>query len=213
MPWKGAVRTRTGLKPGEMVRVGTPHLAAVADDARVALPLLVRARLEQTESRRAAAESELIALRNSALLSRLRDLDQLLSGYDPEAYDQALQRLANGALLDELTEEARRRKDAVAVATDALQRSAATMREHISAFEALAPQRALLDEASRLQGILDGMESEALRTQSAARRAGLQLDEARGYLETLEQLACRETTAFHGELLTWPRPSRSRVDR
>ncbi|MEV0635710.1 AAA domain-containing protein [Streptomyces sp. NPDC050619] len=201
---EGAVRTRAGLKPGEMVRVGTAHLASVAEDARVSLPLLVRARLEETESRRAAAEAELIELTNSPLLTRLRDLGHLLSGYDPDAYRQARQRLANGRLLDELAEKTEDIRTAVTAAADVHDRCAAVTRQRLEALEALAPQRALLDEAARLRSVLDGMESETLQAQSAARSAERRLSEARLELGALEQekglRARRRTKARRNEL-------------
>ncbi|GHH02895.1 AAA domain-containing protein [Streptomyces lanatus] len=221
---EGAIRTRIGLKPGEMVRVGTPHLASVAKDDRVSLPLLVRARLEEKENERAEAEAELIALRASPELSRLRDLDQLLSGYDPEAYADARRRIRNGALLDDLARQAEERQVPVAAATEAYEQAAAVTRERTAALEALAPQRAQLAEAARLQGVLDGMESETLQAQSAARRAEGELWEARRELDALERekgvFARRRTKPRRTELghhvagldTTWRRAAASALD-
>ncbi|WP_371098340.1 AAA domain-containing protein [Streptomyces sanglieri] len=183
---EGAVRTRTGLLPGELVRVGTPHLASVADDPRVCLALLVQERIRETEDRRQQTESDLLALRDSPVLTRLRGLDDALSGYDPEAYRQAHDRLAHGSLLTALAADVADADTEVKEATGHRDHAAEAVRRCLAAERSVDDQRAQLTEAVRLQAVLDSMEQELLPAQSAARKARLPLEKARQELDTLD---------------------------
>lgn len=182
---EGAVQTRTGLLPGEMVRVGAPHLTSIAEDPRVCLPLLVRERVQEAEDRRAATESELIALRGSPLLSRLGDLGHLLSGYDPEAYRQAQGRLAHGKHLDRLADKLADAGTAVLEVNKARARCADNIQHAVSAEQAVTPQRQQLAEAARLRNILNDMERDALHGHSTARSAERPLEQARQEMNAL----------------------------
>ncbi|MDX2936499.1 AAA domain-containing protein [Streptomyces ipomoeae] len=77
--------------PGDIVRVGPPHLKEVAEDASVSLPLMVQARLAETADRRAAVETELVEIRNRA--GQLAAFDSALAGFDASAYFAALKLL------------------------------------------------------------------------------------------------------------------------
>ncbi|MFF4664204.1 AAA domain-containing protein [Streptomyces sp. NPDC001282] len=86
----GVVRDRRHT-PGDIVRVGPPHLKEVAEDPSVSLPLMVRAQLTETAERRSALESELVAIKDRS--AELATLDAALSGFDSDAYDAALELL------------------------------------------------------------------------------------------------------------------------
>ncbi|GAA3377580.1 hypothetical protein GCM10020367_53790 [Streptomyces sannanensis] len=77
--------------PGDIVRVGPPHLREVAEDPSISLPLMVQARLAETADRRSGIEGELVAIRNRA--EQLAALDTALAGFDPSAYFAALKLL------------------------------------------------------------------------------------------------------------------------
>ncbi|MEU6931019.1 AAA domain-containing protein [Streptomyces sp. NPDC046374] len=77
--------------PGEIVRVGPPHLKEVAEDPSVSLPMMVRARLAETAQRRSSLESELVAIKERA--SELARLEAVLTRFDSSAYYAALELL------------------------------------------------------------------------------------------------------------------------
>jgi hypothetical protein len=184
---EGAVRTRADLRPGELVRVGTPHLASIAENPKVCLSLLIRAQVEAAEERRAKTEEELVGLRQSSLLTGLEQLEHQLSGYDPDEYREALVRIANGRNHDLLA------KAHAAALTD--QRSAADQVElHTgivnrcrTAEEAVATQRELLTKAAQLQQLLHDMEQDMLDAQTAARKSARALTLARQELDALSR--------------------------
>lgn len=86
----GVVRAKQH-NPGDIVRVGPPHLREVAEDASVSLPLMVKARLADTAARRGTLEAELVAMKHRA--EQLATLDSGLAGFDSSAYFAALKRL------------------------------------------------------------------------------------------------------------------------
>ncbi|WP_435973561.1 AAA domain-containing protein [Streptomyces sp. Qhu_M48] len=86
----GVVREKRH-SPGDIVRVGPPHLREVAEDASVSLPLMVRERLAEVAERRRTVEAELVAVRNRA--GQLAALNTVLAGFDPAAYFAALKLL------------------------------------------------------------------------------------------------------------------------
>ncbi|WP_348652265.1 AAA domain-containing protein [Streptomyces sp. 71268] len=86
----GVVRERRH-GPGEIVRVGPPHLKEVAEDPSVSLPMMVRARLAETAQRRGSLESELVAIKERA--AELARLEAVLTRFDSSAYYAALELL------------------------------------------------------------------------------------------------------------------------
>ncbi|KMS76664.1 hypothetical protein ACM01_02050 [Streptomyces viridochromogenes] len=86
----GVVREKRH-SPGEIVRVGPPHLKEVAEDPSVSLPLMVRTRLAQTAQRRSAVEAELVDIRDRA--GQLAAMGAALAGFDAAGYFAALQLL------------------------------------------------------------------------------------------------------------------------
>ncbi|WP_406049283.1 AAA domain-containing protein [Streptomyces virginiae] len=97
--------------PGDIVRVGPPHLREVAEDPTVSLPLMVKARLADAAARRSAVEAELVAVKDRA--EQLAALDSSLAGFDSSSYFAALKLLRTPgedlASARSRAEEARRR--------------------------------------------------------------------------------------------------------
>lgn len=91
----GVVRQKRHA-PGDIVRVGPPHLKGIADDPEVSLPLIVRARLAETTERSGGIERELVAIRNRA--AELAALGAKVVGFDPAAYFAALKLLRTPGL-------------------------------------------------------------------------------------------------------------------
>ncbi|PSJ29651.1 hypothetical protein B7P34_06225 [Streptosporangium nondiastaticum] len=83
----GVIRDRKH-GPGDIVRVGPPHLKEVAEDASVSLPLMVKARLAEAAERRSSLEAELITVKDRA--AELASLEGALAGFDASAYFSAL---------------------------------------------------------------------------------------------------------------------------
>jgi len=78
---------------GEVVRVGPPQLREIADDPQICLPLMVQARLAETEERRRAAALDLLEMDRRS--ERLRSLQAKLAGFDIAAYETAAALLAD----------------------------------------------------------------------------------------------------------------------
>ncbi|HEY6312922.1 MAG TPA: AAA domain-containing protein [Streptosporangiaceae bacterium] len=87
----GVVRERRH-QPGDVVRVGPPQLHEIADDPQVCLPLMVRARLAEVEEQRRAVAVDLLEMNHRR--ERLQDLQARLAGFEPAAYDAAVNLLA-----------------------------------------------------------------------------------------------------------------------
>lgn len=154
---QGAVTLRNP-PPGELLRVGTPHLASVANDPRVSLSLLVRAKLEDAVQEREEAESDLVELTAHPVLRGLAELEKRLSGFDEAAYQQALERLANETAVrqadDQITEwqERNRRGTAALAAAERALDQALTDQKRV------APQREALQAAAALATELDDLD-------------------------------------------------------
>lgn len=87
----GVVRERRH-QLGDVVRVGPPQLREIADDPQVCLPLMVRARLAEVDEQRRAAAVDLLEMNRRE--ARLQDLEARLAGFEPAAYDAAVNLLA-----------------------------------------------------------------------------------------------------------------------
>ena len=87
----GVVRERRH-QLGDIVRVGPPQLREIADDPQVCLPLMVRARLAEVEEQRRAVAADLLEMNRCR--EHLQDLEARLAGFEPAAYDAAVNLLA-----------------------------------------------------------------------------------------------------------------------
>lgn len=154
---QGTVKLRDA-QPGELLRVGMAHLASVATDPRVALPLLVRAKLQDVMKAREAAERKLVELTSQPVLRDLADLDERLTGYDEGAYHQARERVAHAVAVErantflaqtsrDVDERAEQHAAAEQGLADALadQEAVALQREHLEEAATLAAELARLD--------------------------------------------------------------------
>ncbi|MFE4170857.1 AAA domain-containing protein [Streptomyces sp. NPDC056909] len=157
---EGVLKGRSSLPPGLMVRVGSPALRHVAEDPRVSLPLLVRARVAEAERAVEGIAEQLASLASEPTLTELRETETRLAGFDPDTYEQAKTRLAHGVLVERLATEL---EAAEAVEADARIRSGHASSEHQGArgrWESWARQRALLEQVAQwLSEIEKGEES------------------------------------------------------
>lgn len=85
--------------PGEVVRVGPPALAELAEDERVVLERLTTHVSQDVDAQRQAIEARLAAIaeRDAAI----HQLDEQLAGYDQAAYERATAWVEHGCRLEE----------------------------------------------------------------------------------------------------------------
>lgn len=165
--------------PGRVVRAGTPHLAAVAADSRVALPHLVRAAGDELERQRQELEVRILALRKDAVLTEVEEAGRRLEGFDEVEYSRARQRLEawqDAPWLEHVVQRRRTEVEKAIVETTAAARQESAARQ---AWDQIAEARAELEEADRLRARLADLRVE--REQAAleallleGHRAGLE---------------------------------------
>lgn len=146
---QGAIRRRNP-EPGELLRVGTPHLASVANDPRVSLSLLVRARLEHVVQEREDAESELLELAQHPVLRGLADLERRLNGFDEAAYQRARERLRHEEELERANALVTQWEENVSRCSTALSAAHVAAARALAEQQAVSPQREALRAASAL---------------------------------------------------------------
>jgi hypothetical protein len=148
-------------EPGELIRVGTPHLVAIATDHRVSLPSLVQARLTELSKRCDAVAQELIKAGWSPELAKLAELEDRLADYDHDRYLAALRRVDNEATVAAATaahREAERRWEEATGQVAAAENHVAQARYR---WQAAEPAMALLDQADQIRRELDGYAAQA----------------------------------------------------
>ncbi|REK84815.1 hypothetical protein DY245_41180 [Streptomyces inhibens] len=189
-------------EPGDIVRVGPPHLREVAEDPSVSLPLMVQARLTETAERRSAVEAELVAIRDRA--EQLAALDSALAGFDPPTYFAALKLLRTpgqdlASALARLTNAHSRLAEADRQLEDAVS-AAETAAARVSAAE---PSRAQWRQAEQLSGEVvqirqaaENREADALIAEDRCRTLSGEL----GELEALGAIAKRRARKKIAEL-------------
>ncbi|MFC3995207.1 AAA domain-containing protein [Nocardiopsis sediminis] len=107
--------------PGAMIRVGTPHLAAVADNEAVSLTALKRVRQQAKEDELRALEAEIARVRLP--VAEYEEAQARLGGFDQNAYFAARDRIdASARAVDLQGQQSRQAHDAEG-ARQALQRA------------------------------------------------------------------------------------------
>jgi hypothetical protein len=169
--------------PGTMVRVGPPHLRAVADDESISLTRLAAARAASLEWERREIEERLVLLSGAG---RAHELDVVLDGFDPASHEAAAELVERerraatmGGRLDDLAAAA----GAAAAACEAAERVrlAADGR-----WAAIQPARAHLAEAARLREELLGLQVAANRAAAVRREIDHRCTTMRAHLHVAE---------------------------
>jgi hypothetical protein len=156
----GVLRSREP-EPGELIRVGTPHLVAIATDHRVSLPSLVQARLTELSKRCDDVAQQLIKVGRAPELTKLAELEDRLAGYDHERYLAAMRRVDNKARVAAATaahREAERRWEEATGQVAAAENRVAQARHR---WQAAKPAMVLLDQADQVRRELDGYAAQA----------------------------------------------------
>ncbi|MEV6671991.1 AAA domain-containing protein [Streptomyces sp. NPDC051162] len=172
-------------QPGDIVRVGPPHLREVADDPSVSLPLMVRDRLAETAERRRTVEAELVAVRDRA--RRLAALETALAGFDPPAYFAALKLLRTPGE-DPASALARqsRSQDQLDEAEQALAVATTAQETALGRVRASEPYRAQWDQIDALRTEQTNIRKAAERHEAAALLSEGNYLDLRGQLRQLE---------------------------
>ncbi|MFG2045254.1 AAA domain-containing protein [Dactylosporangium sp. NPDC048998] len=98
----GVLRHR-GHAPGDLVRVGTAHLAEIATNPQVSLAHLVRGRLAAVDQHREELSRQLVSLRDDG--DRLAAEEEALAGFDPQADARARALIAATDRIHRLAEQ------------------------------------------------------------------------------------------------------------
>ncbi|MGC9539813.1 AAA domain-containing protein [Streptomyces sp. UG1] len=180
----GVVRERRH-RPGDVVRVGPPHLREVAEDPEVSLPLIVRARLTEVDAKLASTARQLAESNTRA--RELEELESRLAGFDARAYAQARASLdeAGGstAAFDAHLDELRRKvREAGAHAQRAEADREAAQRDVGQTTDA----RRLWMRIDELLAEAGRLDAAATRAEAAALLVGEEAQEARQALTALE---------------------------
>ncbi|MFI5530526.1 AAA domain-containing protein [Kitasatospora sp. NPDC051853] len=146
---EGVLKDRSSLPPGLMVRVGSPALRHVAEDPRVSLPLLVRAKVAEAESAVEGVAERLAALAGEPLLTEMRETEARLVGFDPDAYGRAKRRLVHGHLVERLATELEAAERGEADARCRSEQAAVEHSKALGRWESWEPQRALLEQVAQ----------------------------------------------------------------
>ncbi|WP_239312976.1 AAA domain-containing protein [Plantactinospora mayteni] len=161
----GVVRHRRH-RPGDLVRVGTPHLRQIAEDPAVSLTHLASSRLAEVKQRRQALEQRLVTMRDT--LDELATLEDLVTGFDPDEYARARKLIDEADRIPQLAARLDTAGKHVHACREEADRAAAAATTARAALGETARSRTALDEIDRLH-------KEAAAAADAVDRTGAQL--------------------------------------
>lgn len=144
----GVLRHR-GHAPGDLVRVGAPHLTEIANNPQVSLAHLVRGRLSAVNERLEGLNRQLVALREDR--DRLEAEEEALAGFDPQADARARALITATNRIPQLAEQVHAAAEQRDVHRQALHRSESTLAAAQAAFAQTADSRTALAEIAELQ--------------------------------------------------------------
>jgi hypothetical protein len=181
-----AVLKERAFDPGEIVRVGAPHLPEVTANPDVSLPLLVRAKLAHVEERRGAASAALREMNDRE--DEQRSLTARLDGFDPAAYGAAVALLAvPGGSAEELAAALVGCETAIDDIVTQLESANRARDAALAAVAECGSVRQYWVRADELEEHLAAVEEAATQAQGRALLAKTQLDAAQDGLAALEQ--------------------------
>jgi len=151
-------------RAGELVRVGTPHLPAVADDPTVSLPKLVAGRHQAIEAERAGVERLLLALQAKA--ARLEELEHRLAGFDFAAYQAARRVLEAQTRIGDLQQQAAELTEDLEHARAGRSSAVAELERAGANWVAITAARQHLEEAIELRRQLDDIDGEVRKIEA-----------------------------------------------
>jgi hypothetical protein len=156
--------------PGEMVRVGIPQVQTVADDSRICLQKMIRDRQEALDRQRRRLEEQITRCRSGPDVARLVEARKELAGFDRDAYQRALDRLANQAWLSDKVAEFRQAQQQAAEAAAAAETGRQRRDDLCRAHEQAGPAREHIRRAEELSAELSDRELDRNRAAADALR-------------------------------------------
>jgi hypothetical protein len=172
--------------PGDIVRVGPPHLKVIADDPDVSLPLMVRAKLAQVEAERRRVAEELRAMNGRQ--QQLESLNTRLVGFDPAAYGNAAALLAvPGGSVADLSAALTECEEAADRDGRELESARAELDAAVAEVAKTRPVLAYWAETDRLTAELAEVEQDATLAEARAPRAKTAADKAQDDAAALEK--------------------------
>ncbi|MEV6209596.1 AAA domain-containing protein [Kitasatospora sp. NPDC051914] len=180
----GVVKERRHA-PGQLVRVGPPHLRDIAEDPQVCLPLMVRAKLSTVDDRRQAVAAELAAVNRRA--EQLTAIEAQLAGFDADRHARNSSRLripehTVDHLLAALGRASEQRREVTQAREAAVRRSAVAEAAH----HAVADQCAAWEVIDELAYEAETIEAAATAAEGKALVAEQDLAASQERLEALE---------------------------
>ena len=160
-----------GMRPGRIVRVGTPHLPEVQRNEAVSLPHLVRVKLDHLEQRRGTFEEQIRPLREQA--EQLAFCEERIAGFEHAAYLDAIAITGSepNERYSELSAQVSAAYYALEIASDDGRRAKEAARRSASAFQLTASARAVWAEVDALHGKVQATEDAAVAAEAEALRA------------------------------------------
>jgi phosphatidylserine/phosphatidylglycerophosphate/cardiolipin synthase-like enzyme len=188
-------------QPGRLVRVGTPHLRAIANDPDVCLPQLVAAHCQELEDQRVLVEAELVVIRERA--ERVAELERDLAGYDHHAYQEAKDLLAAEEQISMVAEQVHQLTTSVEDAARADAAAIQGFERARAAWDEIAEAREHLERAAALERQLQEMDVEVDRLDDelhALNRHGRKLNRELDALESSSWLDRMQRLGDHKRL-------------
>ncbi|WP_157181395.1 AAA domain-containing protein [Actinopolymorpha alba] len=150
-----AVR-RIGPQLGEVVRVGTPHIAAVAQDPRMSVSALIRERLAGLEFERQEIQDKIADLRTDDRIVRLEECERIIRPFEEGGLATARERVAKANEVRNLRSEMDRTSQRLERECDGLAVDRQASAKACERYNETSAARVFLDQADSLNAELNG---------------------------------------------------------
>ncbi|MEV4274032.1 AAA domain-containing protein [Micromonospora aurantiaca (nom. illeg.)] len=197
----GVIRHRRH-RPGQLVRVGPPHLREIATDPDVSLAHLVKAALAEAEQRRLKVQNQLLALKQT--VNELRVVEELVADYNPDEHASAQAAVDRDRNIPRLAQQVADVGNHVIACRHALARAETAVRKARAAVADASESRAALDA-------LDDIRRQGALAQQEADQVAMRLLAARGERDRTEaQLAAVQSGGLLARTRDWRQSQRLR---
>nr|QLJ99472.1 phospholipase [Micromonospora carbonacea] len=164
-------------RPGDLIRVGPPHLREIATDPDVSLTHLVKTSLAEAEQRRLTLQNRLLALKQT--VNDLRTTEKLVADFNPSEHQRARAAVNRDRDIPRLAQQLANAGDQMTARRRALAQADAAVQEARAAVAETSDSRTALDA-------LDGIRREATLAQQEVDRVAVRLLAARAECDRTE---------------------------
>ncbi|MFE7868761.1 AAA domain-containing protein [Micromonospora humida] len=172
----GVMRQRRH-RPGDLIRVGPPHLREIAADPDVSLNHLVKTSLAEAEQRRLTLQNGLLALKQT--MNDLRTIENLVEDFNPSEYERARAAVDRDRDIPRLAQQLANAGEQITARRRVLAQADTAVREARAAVTETSDSRTALDA-------LDDVREEARLAQQEADRVAVRLLAARAECDRTE---------------------------